>query len=463
MNFEKNKQVGLYGVIVMILTSCLGVRWIPVAGAIGPSALLFWIIGALLFFIPLSLIVMELSTNYSKDGGIYLWVKNAFGDKYAFYIAWLYWVNNLFYYPGLLVFMVVNLAYLIGYKELATNHLFVVSFVLIFLWLAIIININGIRFIAKIASFASVLNIGLFSFIILVGFYYYFKSGISATNFNINQFIPNSSLFNNISNLSLLMFGLSGIELIPIMSGSVKNARQTVRRGLIISGILIMSMYIIGTIAINLIINPSKLNNTTGLVETLVIVCNKINFYGMAELIILFLILVEFGALVIWLVAPTILFFECVEPGILPASIQKLNKNNIPANALLLIGVLVSIIVWLTEYLPTVNSIFTILVLLGTVVYFIPYLFLAIAYIKLKLTKQLQINVLNKSIGVMCALFLFVSVTIGIILSFVPNRDIIQFKDIIIYELEMILGPLVFLLAGYWLYKHRVKNNHKSL
>lgn len=455
MPFKQNSQIGLYSVIVMILTSCLGVRWIPVAGGIGPSAVIFWFLGAVLFFIPLSIIVTELSANYAKDGGMYLWVKEALGEKYAFYTAWFYWANNLFFYPGLLVFMVANLAYLIGQQQLANNHLFVVSFVLVSLWLAILINIMGVKFIARIASFACILNLGLFAFIIIGGFYYYFKFGVSATDFHPKSFLPNNDLFNNISNLSLLMFGLSGIELIPIMSGSVRDARRTMRCGVIISGFLIMFMYILGSVAINLIITPKELNNTTGLIEAIITVSDKIHLYGVATLLIAALIIVEFGALVIWLIAPTVLLFECVEPGILPPFVQKLNKNNVPANALLIIGLLVSIIVILTEYLPTINSIFTILVLLGTVVYFIPYLFLAIAYIKLKSANKLSVNIINQHFGYVCAILLFVSVSIGIILSFVPSSDIHTLKDIIIYEAEMILGPVIFIVFGYWLYKRK--------
>lgn len=89
------QKIGLRQVVILILTACLGIRWIPVAGAIGPSAIIFWIGGALLFLIPLSIITMELSANFTGDGGIHLWVKQVFGEQAAFYVAWLYWVNNL--------------------------------------------------------------------------------------------------------------------------------------------------------------------------------------------------------------------------------------------------------------------------------------------------------------------------------------------------------------------------------
>lgn len=451
------KKIGTVEVVIMILTSCLGIRWIPVAGSIGPSAIFFWLLGAWLFFIPLSLIVIELANNYEGDGGVYLWVKDALGERFGFFTAWLYWVNNLFFYPGLLVFMVANFAYLLGNKVLAGNHLFVLTCVIISLWLAIIINIMGVKFIARIAGLACILNVGLGIFIIGAGIYYLMVYHHSATNFTITEFIPRKSITENLSNLTLLMFALSGVELIPTMAGSIKEPHKTLKQSIIISIIIVMLCYIVGSLAINVILSPDSLNNTTGLMEALEAISHKLDIVWLSGALIFFLLLVEFGALIIWLIAPTIMLFECTTPGVLPKSMQKLNHHGVPANALIVIGIVVTLIVIITQYLPTVNSIFTALVLMGTIVYFLPYLFLAVGYIKLRKLGKLKHNSFSNTIAYLAAALLFLSVLLGIGLSFAPTSDIKTTKDLIIYEAELILGPVIFISLGYFLYRRAEK------
>ncbi len=68
----------------MTLTANFGIRWLAVAGGIGPSSLIFWFIGAILFFIPLSIIVAQLAKEYPEEGGLYTWVRSAMGDKSGF-------------------------------------------------------------------------------------------------------------------------------------------------------------------------------------------------------------------------------------------------------------------------------------------------------------------------------------------------------------------------------------------
>jgi amino acid transporter len=239
------------------------------------------------------------------------------------------------------------------------------------------------------------------------------------------------------------------------MAGSIKDARVTLKRGIIVSGVIILFSYMVGTLAINVILSPGELNNTTGLMETFLVMSAKLHMTWLSALFIFLLFLVEFGALIVWLIAPTIMLFECVEPGIIPAWMQKLNQHHVPANALIVIGCVVTLIVALIQYLPTINSIFTALVLMGTIVYFLPYLFLAVGYIKLKANHQLERPLMNKWMGYCCAVLLFIAVSLGILLSFMPSADIHSSAAIVIYEAELIGGPVLFISLGYFLYRWR--------
>ncbi len=450
-----SKKIGVFSVILLMIASCLGIRWIPVAGAIGTSALLFWALGVLLFFIPLSLMIIELSLNYDKDGGVYLWVKEGLGSFSGFFSAWFYWTNNLFYYPGLLTFMAANLAYFIGNKDLAANHHFIVTVVIIGFWLAILLNIFGMQKIAKVAGMAGILNIGLVIFIIIAGISYIMLYHNPATPFEVANLIPHDNAFDNLSNLALLMFALGGLELIPTLAQSINKPERSLPIGVLASGIVLIVLYMAGTLAINFILTPHELSNTTGLVDAFYAVTNKLHIAGIVKVLIAAIVIVEFGAIILWLIAPTVMFFECSEPGILPKWLQQLNKNQVPANALIFQGVIVTLIILLTQYLPTVNSMYLVLVLMAAIIYFLPYLFLAIAYFRLRVQKKLKKTILNDFFSKLIAMIAFIAVLFGIGLTFVPTSDLKTAHDILIYELELIGGPAIFILVGIIIYARR--------
>jgi len=451
----KAGKLGVKAVILLMIASCLGIRWIPVAGAIGTPALLFWILGVILFFIPLGLMIIELSLNYTRDGGVYLWVKEGLGPFSGFFSAWFYWVNNLFYYPGLLTFMAANLAYLTGNKDLATNHHFIVTVVICSFWLAIILNILGMQRVARVAGFSGILNIALVVFIIISGFTYLAIYHTPATTFSFTNLIPRGSTFDNLSNLALLMFALGGLELIPTLAQSINKPERNLPLGVFFSGIVLIFLYLIGTLSINFILSPHELSNTTGLVDAFYAVTDKLHIAGMVNLLIAAIVIVEFGAIILWLIAPTIMFFECSEPGILPDWLQKLNGNGVPANALVFQGVIVSGIILLTQYLPTVNSMYLILVLMAAIIYFLPYLFLSVAYWRLRSKGLLKKTILNNCFSKIIAIISFLAVLLGIGLTFIPTSDLKTAHEIFIYEFELIGGPAIFIIVGIIIYANR--------
>ena len=128
----EKKKLGVLGLSLISINNIMGLKNIPFAATVGPSAILFWVIAALLYFIPISLIVAELSTTYPEQGGIIAWVNRAFGKKASFLCGWFYWVANFTYYPSLMIGIMVNIAYAATHQEIIENT-----------WLTTIVNISG--------------------------------------------------------------------------------------------------------------------------------------------------------------------------------------------------------------------------------------------------------------------------------------------------------------------------------
>ena len=102
---ELHRTLGVTDLVFLYIAAILGIRWLSTAAQMGPSSLVLWLLAVVIFFIPSGLTVMELSSRDSGEGGIYLWAKTAFGEQHGFIVGWTYWVNNLFYFPGLLLFI----------------------------------------------------------------------------------------------------------------------------------------------------------------------------------------------------------------------------------------------------------------------------------------------------------------------------------------------------------------------
>ncbi len=456
MSVNSNKKVlTFFDIAIMTLTANFGIRWLAVAGGIGPSSLIFWFIGAILFFIPLSIIVAQLAKEYPEEGGLYTWVRSAMGDKSGFIVAWLYWVNNIFYYPAILIFLASNFAYFLGKPELANNPTYITLSVLIAFWLIVIISLFGLKFSKYIVGFGGVAGLIIPSIVLIaIATFIYFGLHKTATTFNLPSFIPGNKVVDNMSSLALIMFAMAGVEVIPTFANSVRNVKRDLYFGLLVGALLIFVFYALGTLSMNVLASPDNIQKASGLIQTFAVIGDKFHAVWFTRLIAFLLTFAELAAIVIWLIAPVVMFFKCTPKGILPAWMHKADKNGTPINAIIFQGLLVSTTIVLTNLLPNVNSMYQILVLMATILYFIPYLLLVVAYVKLSANSKFGSPLVSK----LLAIAVFISVTFGIVISFLPSSDLKTTHDIIVYEIELVTGPAIFILVGWFLYARRAKN-----
>ncbi|AJC49459.1 amino acid permease [Allofrancisella guangzhouensis] len=443
---DSNKVLGFKDVTIMAVTANFGIRWIPVAACLGASAVFFWILGALIFFLPLVVIAVQLSRKYPDEGGMYAWTTRALGEKSGFMVAWLYWVNTIFYYPAVLMFLATNFAYFIGRPELVDNNYYIVIVVLSAFWLVTFVSFYGLKVNKYLVDVGGILGSFIPAIaIIVLGFAAYFVTGKSATDFSAFNFIPQGSTWGNLSTLTIIMFAMAGIEIIPTFANSVRNVKRNLYYGLLASAFILLGLYILGTVALNLVSSPDSINGTSGLMAAFEIIGHRFEWAWFPKLMAFLLTFAELAAVSIWLLAPVVMFFKCTPRGILPEWLHKTNKHDSPKNALVAMGVLVTVIVLLTSFLPSVNVMYQALILMATILYFIPYLYLVVAYIKL----------MSSKFRYLLGFLVFISTTLGILFSFQPPSDIQTLSEILIYELELVIGPTIFILIGWALYKFR--------
>ena len=111
---QPKRVLGFRDLVMFYVVATLSLRWIAVAASAGPSSIVIWLLGLATIFIPLALCVMELSSRYPQEGGMYVWSKRAFGDFAGFLTGWIYWTSNLPYFPAVLYFAASNSLYIGG-------------------------------------------------------------------------------------------------------------------------------------------------------------------------------------------------------------------------------------------------------------------------------------------------------------------------------------------------------------
>ncbi|WEG13279.1 amino acid permease [Pullulanibacillus sp. KACC 23026] len=461
MKMTERKKLGVFALTIISINTILGLKNIPFAATVGPSAILFWVIAALLYFIPISLIVAELSTTYPDQGGVTAWVERAFGEKASFLCGWFYWVANFTYYPSLLLGITVNIAYAINQQQLINNTWVTTLLSLIIFWVMTLLTLRGTQMSGKLAAIGTPL--GLIVPVILIfgfGFVSIFTGHHSATEFTASTMMPTNLSLNTVMFLSTLMFAFSGMEMLGTIAEDVHQPQKTFPKTIWISSAIIGGVYILGTIAFQFVINIDPKQTATALYLFADQITKQFDLpFHLTQILGICFVISMLGALSFLILNPTVVFYKSGK-NLLPRTLTKINKANMPANLILWQAVGVSVILILSGFVPTISDALNMLILMATLAFFIPYVFLICAYIKLRKQDTQTIRpfkVKNNKVAYSIAGIGLFSVVGTILLTLIPSpgTTVAQYAPLII-------GPIVFALLGFWFYQLGTKGKEKE-
>lgn len=261
------KVMGVADLALFYIVTGVSLRWIATAAAMGPSSIVVWL-GALLgFYFPLVMAVVELSSRYPQEGGLYVWTRQAFGPFAGFMAGWSYFTSNLPYFPSVFYFDAGNALYIGGDRllHLHNSPLFFVGFSLIALAFITWLNIVGLKFGKWLHNMGA---IGMWLPVLMV-------IGLAAvvgwrfgpvTSFPAASLVPTFDVQHMIF-WAAIAFALSGAETASFMSGEIKDPRRTIPRALPIAGLVIVGCYILGTVAVLVLMPAGQVSSLQGLVQ----------------------------------------------------------------------------------------------------------------------------------------------------------------------------------------------------
>ena len=373
-----HRTLGVTDLVFLNIAAILGIRWLSTAAQMGPSSLVLWLLAVVIFFIPSGLTVMELSSRDSAEGGIYLWVKSAFGEQHGFIAGWTYWVNNLFYFPGLLLFIAGAFLFLGGseWLGLGENAYYNAAFSLTLLWLVIGANVIGLQRGKWIQNIGAMATAAVFAVLAVGGIWAWAMHG-SATDFSMPSLMPNFSEFSTLTFFATMTFAFAGLELGPVMGGEIKDPARSLPRSMLISGLIIASIYILGTGLLMVAVAEGEINVITGIPQALAAIGERIALPGLAIVGALLVVMSSTGGLGAWIAGVARIPYVIGIDRYLPPALGKTHpKWGTPHVALITQGVVVSFLMMAAVTESTIEEAYVMLLDMAIILYFIPFLYM---------------------------------------------------------------------------------------
>ncbi|MFY9905320.1 MAG: APC family permease [Terriglobales bacterium] len=453
------RVMGFRDLVLFYVVTGVSLRWIATAAAAGPSSVVIWLGAWLLFYTPLALSVIELSSRYPNEGGLYVWSKRAFGDFSGFMAAWTYWTSNLPYFPAVLYFAAANVLFMrqAQWSHLSSSATYCIVFSLVTLAVATLLNVVGLdvgKWLHNIGALAMWIPVLI---IIALGLLAYHRFG-SANNFSFHSVTPSLRL-NDIVFWSVLAFAFGGCETGSFMAEEIKNPRRTIPLALFVGGLTIAFCYIVGTVCVLLALPSSEVSPLQGLVQAIAKTSERVGLPWFLPIAAFLIALSNVGSSGAYLAAVARLPFVAGVDHYLPASFGKLHPRwGTPWVALLTQAVIGAIFIFLGQAGTSVQGAYEVLVSMSVITYFIPYLYLFASMFKLQgepAPEEIIRVPGGRPAAYVLAVVGFAATLLTIALSVLPPPDEPN-KALAVFKVVGGCGGLVLIGVGlYWTGKRR--------
>lgn len=434
----------------MLITGAIdSVRNLPATALFGSALIFFFVFATVFFLLPTALVSAELAATWTEQGGIYGWVKQAFGKKVALIAIWLQWANTIVWYPTILSFIAGTIAFLIS-PALAQNKTYLITVILSVFWGLTILNLFGLKASARFATACAIIGMIIPMLLIIgMGVMWFFSNHPSQLTINSSNIIPNFKNFDSWISLTAIITSFLGIELATVHVKQVVNPQKTFPKAMLFSSIIILLTMLLGSLAIAVVLPQSEINLVDGLMRAFTNFFKAYHLTYLLPVLTVMLVIGSMGGMINWVISPAKGLLNAAEDGYLPQILQKVNKHNVPSTMLLIQAVLVTICCIAFLYIPSINGSYWLLTDLSTQLYVMMYLMMFAAALRLrykfpKVSSGFQIPGGKLGLWTICLSGLF-GCSVALVIGFFPPTSI-DFGGILKFESLFAGGILLLLL-----------------
>ena len=455
------KKISLFSLVLLIVAAINSIRTIPITACFGESLVFFFLLSAVIFLVPVALVSAEFSSRYPEQGGIFHWVRQAFGEKIGVLGVWLQWINTMIWYPTMLLFIAGTAAHLMN-PVLAENKIYLTVTTISLFWGLTLLNLKGIYVSSKINSFCGTIGT-LFPMILLItlGIGWVALKNPLSISYSLDTMIPPLSLAENSGAIVTIMASFLGMELAGVHVNEIQNPQKNFPKALSYSVLILLVTLILGALSVAMVMPKTEIHFADGVMQTFTSFFNAFHIPFFTPILAELIIVGGLGGSINWLLSPAKGLLQTAEYGFLPNYLVAKNKHGVSIRILILQAVFVSILCSSINLLPSINAFYWFLMALSTGLYMLMYVILFLSALKLgrppRDSLNYQIPLGFRKISCITGLF---ACLLTIFVVFQPPSDTkigstLQYVGLIAISLTGMVVPVLLL----WLYKEKKVEN----
>lgn len=464
---SSKRPLGVFSLAMITVGSVDSIRNLPATALFGSTLVFFFCLAALLFLLPSALVSAELASNSREQGGIYVWVKEAFGPRMGCLAVWYQWVSNVIWYPTILSFVAATLGYLLA-PELASNRWFLVVTIVVTFWLATFSNLLGMRTSALVANICAILGLLIpMGLIIFLGLHWLFAGQPLAVHFSAQSVLPHWQHSQMWVALTAIMLSFCGMEIATVHGRSVHQPHRAYPWAMLIATVLLLVTLLGGSLAIAFVVPTKEISLVAGIMQTFQYYFQAFHWHGVLPVLGLMLVIGGFGGVNNWIIAPTRGLQLAADDAALPVWLKVNNRYGAPQRLLLIQAVLVSLLCAVFFIFPSINASYLWLNVLAAQLYMVMYVIMFVVAIVLRRRRRTHEHSFEIPGGKLALWVVVVAGTVSavvtILISYLPPA-LLPPGSVNHYELMLVVGLVCLSMPPWvWFCFQKIKARSETL
>jgi glutamate:GABA antiporter len=380
---KPRRVLGMFSLAMIDVAAVISLRNLPTIAEYGWGSIFIFGLALVGFMIPISFAAAELGSAWPEAGGLYDWVKEAFGSKSGALAIWADWAENLVWYPTVLSFIAAALAYLIV-PAWAVNRAWLFGVMMIVFWGTTLANFLGVRASASISTWGTIIGSVIPGVLLIALGIAWLVTGHSlAVPYSAHALLPALNITNLVF-FSGVLLAFAGIEMAGFVAAEAKNPKRDVPSGTLLADLIIVSLYVLGTLAIAFVVPAKQIELNSGLLQAFQVFFQKFGMSWATRPISLLVFAGGIALLSTWMYGPAKGFMQASAEGDYPKVFQKHNDRLAPTSVLIIQAVVGSLFALLFLFEPTISTSYWILSALTTQLLVIMYVLMIAAVLWLR-------------------------------------------------------------------------------
>lgn len=466
------KKMTVFTLSMMTVAAVCSLRGLPMMAKEGLSMIFYILFAAVMFLLPASLVAAELGGAFSKEGGgVYTWVKEAFGSRWGFTAIWLQWIQNVVWYPTVLAFGAGALAYLFMDPGLAEKGSYTGIVILICYWGATFVTLAGTNVVSSVTKYGVLLGTLLPGvMIIILGFLWLdqgnplqfmepstgFAAGKGAGETAHARLFPHITGLGSVAFLAGIILLFAGVEVHAVHANELKDPAKQFPESMFLAMVIILFLFTLGSLSVAAVIPADEISLTAGLMQAFKQLLDKFHLDFLTPIIGLLAAFGAMGGVMSWISGPSRGLLETAKNGEIPPFMAKTNKNGMQVNILIIQGIIVTLLASLYFIMDNVSVAFFVLSAMTITLYLAMYIMMYAAAIKLRYS-QPDLSRSYKVPGGLYGLCLvagigLLGVCFSLVVGFFPPTNL-PVGNPALYVGLVSAGMIVFIGLPLWIHK----------